>query len=58
MRGSIVNQGSNQELKAQFMERHGDILTAGYWRGVQDALVKGGAPSLSPYSGGAAILGR
>ncbi len=47
--------GMSLELKSQFMDAHGDILTADYWRGVQDALEAGGAPTLSPYSGGAAL---
>lgn len=37
-------------LKAMFMERHGDLLTAEYWCGIQQRLEDGDAPRFSPYA--------
>jgi isocitrate dehydrogenase kinase/phosphatase len=44
--------GMTAGLKTLFMERHGDLLSAVYWRGVQKALEKSTAPPLSAHTGG------
>ncbi len=42
--------GMSARLKALFMDYHGDLLTAAYWRGVVERLETSGAPSFSPYA--------
>ncbi len=42
--------GMSAGLKALFMEHHGDLLTAAYWRGVQEGLETSDAPPFSPYA--------
>lgn len=41
--------GMSEGLKALFMEHHGDLLSAAYWRKIQDELGSMGAHSPSAY---------
>jgi isocitrate dehydrogenase kinase/phosphatase len=50
--------GMSARLKALFMEHHGDLLTAAYWRGIVERLETGGAPSFSPYAGASGVQVR
>ncbi|GMQ76592.1 MAG: bifunctional isocitrate dehydrogenase kinase/phosphatase [Gammaproteobacteria bacterium] len=42
--------GMSAGLKALFVEHHGDLLGAAYWRGVQERLRASEAPPFSPYA--------
>ncbi len=42
--------GMSAGLKALFMEHHGDLLSAAYWREVQEKLETSGALRFSPYA--------
>ena len=39
----------NETLKAEFIKHHGDLLTAEYWRQVQDKHIKGEVSLVVPY---------
>ena len=39
----------DRPLRAWFRQRHGDLLTAGYWTGMQRALARGWVPRLEVY---------
>lgn len=42
--------GMSESLKALFMEHHGDLLSAAYWRGIQQGLEVSDAQPFSPYT--------
>lgn len=42
--------GMSEGLKALFMEHHGDLLSAAYWRGIQQGLEVSDAQPFSPYT--------
>ena len=42
--------GMSVGLKALFMERHGDLLSAAYWRDIQEKIEASGALPFSPYA--------
>ena len=46
--------GMSAELKALFMEHHGDLLCAGYWRQIQEGLDGGGGTPLGRFAPGSA----
>jgi len=39
----------DRRLRAHFRQRHGDLLTTGYWTGMQRALARGWVPRLEVY---------
>jgi len=40
----------NEKLKAAFLKHHQDLLTAQYWRGVQEKHIKGEVSLVVPYT--------